>query len=440
MATIASSRAYPSARCGWLMVAVLVAAYAISFVDRQILSLLVDDLQSDLAISDTQIGLLQGPAFGLFYAIMGLPFGWLADRMHRTRLIAAGLMLWTLATMMGGLADSFEFLLVSRMLVGVGEAALVPAAVSLLSDSFAPDRRSLPLAIFTAGVSVGAGLALILGGGLVALARDGIDALPLLGEWLAARAPWQAVLVMAGLIGIPLAMLIALLPDVERRGDQGAAKGAGLFDFLRSEWRLFLPMLAGSALLYLFTNALSAWLPSLFVREFGWAPAVVGVRIGMLILIFALAGNILSGLIATRMTRGGCFNGTLVTMAGGAALMAPIAVIGPLAPSALAAQGAVMLIYFTMSLCFGVATASFVAVTPSAIRGRMVALYVLTGNLVGLGFGPPSVGLVLEHVLGDTERVGTAIALVAAFSVIPGAILLRLALRRHGLRAATILD
>lgn len=422
---------HPSALRAWLLVAILVCAYAISFVDRQILSLLVEDLRRDLAISDAQIGLLQGPAFGIFYAVMGMPFGWLADRANRMRLIAAGLSLWTLATMMGGLADNFSLLFLSRMLVGVGEAALVPAAVSLLADSFPPQRRALPLAIFTGGVSLGAGLALLLGGALVALAKDGVETVPLIGAWLATRQAWQAVLIMAGLAGIPLALLIACLPEPARRQHGEGTPSFGLGSLLRREWRLFVPLLAGSALLYLFSNALAGWMPSLFVREFGWQPAMVGMRMGSIILTCALAGNIVSGLWATRLVARGRPHGSLLVMAGGAALMAPVAILAPLAPDALLVQGGLALVYFAMSLCFGVATASFVAVTPGPIRGRMVALYLLTGNLVGLGFGPPSVALVLDGIVGDASRVGTAIAIVAACSALPGALLLRLALTPH---------
>ncbi len=402
-----------------------------SFVDRQILSLLVEDLRRDLAISDTQIGLLQGPAFGIFYALMGMPFGWLADRTNRIRIIAAGLLLWTLATMAGGLAGSFGPLFVSRMLVGVGEAALVPAAVSLLSDSFSPQRRALPLAIFTAGVSIGAGLALVLGGALIGFARDGVEVVPLIGGWLAARAPWQAVLVMAGLCGVPLALLILCLPDPARRGMADVGDSPGLSAWICQQWRLFVPLLVGSSLLYLFSNALAGWMPSLFIREFGWEPTMVGLRMGTLILVCALTGNVASGVLATRLLAAGRPNGTLLVMVGGAALMAPVAVLAPLAPSAGLAQAGLALVYLSMSLCFGVATASFVAVTPGPIRGRMVALYLLTGNLVGLGLGPPSVALTLDHIVGQASAVGPSLAIVAAFSALPGALLLRLALGPH---------
>lgn len=416
--------------------AVLLLAYAVSFVDRQILSLVVEDLRADLRVSDSQIGLLQGPAFGIFYAVMGLPFGWLADRVHRVRLIAAGLVLWTLMTMLGGFCESFGWLFVTRMGVGVGEAALVPAAVSLLADSFEPRKRALPLAIFTAGVSLGAGLALVLGGVLIGLAQAGLGWLPLIGPVFEGRAVWQSVLILAGLLGVPLAALILFLPEPPRA--QTDASAMRLLPYLRKHRALFGTMLLGASLLYIFSYALSAWLPSLFVRGFGWSPAEVGLRTGLLVLSGALIGNVASGAVATAFVARGRPDGTLLTMAGGATLLAPLAVGGMLVDGATLALAATGAIYFAIALCFGVASASFVAVTPPALRGRMAALYLSAGNLLGMGLGPPSVGVLLDRGFDDPSRVGPAIAIVAALTVTSGAALLWRALPLHRERANAI--
>ena len=415
------------------MVALLLAAYAISFVDRQIVSLLVEDLRRDLAIDDVQVGLLQGPAFGVFYAVMGLPFGWLADRVNRVRLITAGMILWSLMTALGGFASSFELLLLTRMGVGVGEAALVPAAVSLLADAFPRDRRALPLAVFTSGVSVGAGLALVLGGALVGLASGE------LGTWFPEFAAWQIVLILAGALGVPIALAILMLPEPSRGERAVEARGDGLAGCLRGAPGLFGAMLGGCALLYVFSYALSAWMPTMFVRDFGWAPKDVGLRMGLLVLAGALIGNISSGVIATRLTRSGLPNGALLTMVGGAFLLAPMALAAALAPSAGLAQTGIALLYFALALCFGVATASFVAVTPAHVRGRMAALYLSVGNLAGMGLGPPLVGWVLENGLDQPARVGWALALVAAPTIVIGAALLALALPMHRRRALATL-
>ena len=195
----------PRALAGWFAVGVLLAAYAVSFLDRLILTLIVQPLKADLGISDTEFGLLQGPAFALFYATMGLPLGWLADRVHRVRLMAVAILFWSLMTFLSGYATEYWHLLLCRFGVGFGEAALVPAAVSLLADLFPPQRRALPVSVFTAGLAVGSGLALYLGGSFIAFAEQGATQLPLLGPVFEGHAPWQIVLMLAGLVGVPVA-------------------------------------------------------------------------------------------------------------------------------------------------------------------------------------------------------------------------------------------
>ena len=424
---------------GWLLVGVLLVAYALSFVDRQILSLLVGDIRKSFTVGDAQIGLLLGPAFGVFYAVLGMPLGWLADHVARLRLIAGGLLLWTLATMAGGFTDSFAGLAIARMGVGVGEAALVPAAVSLLADAFPPHRRALPLAVFTAGISVGAGAALMLGGSLIAFAGGGAAELPLIGASLGARAPWQVVLILAGLAGVPLAVLIAVLPEPPRsRPSVSAGRADGLIRYLRDHHVLFGGMLGGAALLYVFANALAAWLPSVFVRGFGWSAPQVGVRIGGIILACSLAGTVASGLAATALRARGRGEASFGVMTMGALLLAPAALIAPLAGGPGVAQIGVAATYFALSLCFGVATASFVAVTPARLRGRMIALYLLIGNLFGLGLGPPVVGLLLEEVVGDPGKVGAALAILTLPTTLIGALLLRAVLHRHRRRSVEL--
>ena len=157
---------------GWFAVGVLLAAYTVSFLDRQLLTLLVQPIKADLGLSDTQIGILQGPAFALFYATMGLPLGWLADRVNRVYLMSVAIAFWSLMTFLCGFATDYTHLLLARFGVGFGEAALVPAAVSLLADLFKPERRALPVSVFTCGLAVGSGLALMLGGSFIAFAKS----------------------------------------------------------------------------------------------------------------------------------------------------------------------------------------------------------------------------------------------------------------------------
>ena len=198
--------AWPSAARAWWTVAVLTLTYIVSFVDRTILGLLIEPIKTDLALTDTQIGLVQGLAFGLFYAVMGLPLGWLADRISRRGLIAIGAALWCAATAACGLASTFVQLFAARIGVGIGEAALSPAAMSMISDSFPKERRAVPIGVYAAAAAVGAGFALIVGGSVIQLVSHH-DALVLPGIGEVAR--WQAAFIVVGLGGLVLLPFLA---------------------------------------------------------------------------------------------------------------------------------------------------------------------------------------------------------------------------------------
>ena len=424
---------------GWAAVVVLVLAYAVSFIDRQVVALLVEPLKHDLHLTDSEIGLVQGPAFGIFYALLGMPLGALADRVHRLRLIAAGIFLWSFATAASGFATSFGGLFVARMGVGVGEAALVPAAVSLLADFFTAERRALPMSVLTSGASMGAGLSLLLGGWFVSFAGHGVEGLPLVGPWLALRPVWQVVFLLAGLLGVPIIVAVLCLKEPVRGArDTAHATERPDMRYLLTHWRLFGPLLGGAGLLYIFTNALSAWMPTLFIRQFHWAPAQLGAQLGVPILICAVSGSVVSGLVATWIARSRALDAPLRTMLIGGAALAPLAVLAPLSTDPSLAMVGVVAIYFAIALCFGVATAAFVGITPPALRGRVVALYLLIGNLLGLGLGPYLVGALLDHVFRDPLKVGAALSLVAVCAIVPGLLLMASVFRRYGSRVLAI--
>ena len=158
------SSTYPSSTKAWGLVVVLTIAYAISFVDRQIISLMVEPIKGHLDLSDTQIGLLMGPAFAVVYTLAGIPLGRIADKFSRRNLIVVGMSLWCLMTAASGLARNFMQLFMARMGIGIGEAALSPAALSMISDSFPPEKRTSPIGFYNSAIYIGSGMALILGG------------------------------------------------------------------------------------------------------------------------------------------------------------------------------------------------------------------------------------------------------------------------------------
>src|SRR6185312_13703056 len=195
--TLAMS-AYPRPSTAWWSVALLTFAAVLSYTDRLILTILVDPIRASLHLTDTQLSVLQGAAFAVIYSFIGLPLGRIADLVPRRALLVLAIALWSAGTAACGFARSFEGLLGARLVVGIGEAALAPAAISLIGEYFPPDRRGTAMGVFLGGIVIGAGAAIGIGGGLLELAQAKLlHGLPLIG----ALAPWRIVLLVAGIAG-----------------------------------------------------------------------------------------------------------------------------------------------------------------------------------------------------------------------------------------------
>jgi MFS family permease len=410
----ASDPAAPPSRArGTLLLALLFLAYMLSFLDRQIIALMVDPIKRDLGLDDLQFSLLHGLGFGVFFALAGLPIAIAADRVSRTRIIAAGVAGWSVATSLCGLAQSFATLFLCRVGVGVGEAALAPAAYSLIADSF--DRRRLPLAmaVFSTGSTLGSGLALLAGGELLAalgrLARPS-------GSWAAAFEPWQLAFILAGLPGFALAALVLLLREPPRPRATGVVWRGQIkagFGHMRANLRLY----GGLTACITFTTALSSgfimWFPALLMRSHGLAVEEAGREFGIRFAVFAtlgvLAGGWCVGWLQARIgQRAYCrFIAAAVAIAGTAYALAGAAhgTAGALAWVALA-------IFATQSLA-GVAIAALQIVTPPGIRAQCSAVFLLSVNLLGYGLGAPLVAAAGKLVFAGAAPLGPALMLVA---------------------------
>jgi MFS family permease len=219
-----NNNGYPSATRAWVTVAILMVAYVLSFIDRQILNLLVGPIRRDLMISDTQMSLLMGLSFALFYTVCGIPLGRLADTKSRRGLIAIGVLFWSAATAACGMAKLYWQFLICRIGVGVGEAALSPAAYSLIADSFPAERRATAISVYSMGVYLGSGIAFLLGGLVIKFASaQGDVMLPVLGE----VRPWQLIFLILGAAGVLFTLLMLAVREPARRWCRcsGAAGG-----------------------------------------------------------------------------------------------------------------------------------------------------------------------------------------------------------------------
>ena len=320
-AAVTGGAAYPRRGYAWTVVAILIATAILSYTDRQVLSLLVDPIRHDLKISDTQISLLLGAAFAVVYGVAGLPLGFFADRTSRRNLIFGGVVVWSLATIACGLSRDFNAIFASRLFVGLGEAVLSPAAISLISDYFPPQRRGFAVGLFLSGIAMGSGVAILIGGGVLRAVDLGV----LAGTPLAAEAPWRLVLLLIGLPGLIWSLIILAIREPARQADaasQSADAAAPVNRF--AAWAKAAPVYAVVATASLVDNAVGAWSPSLLIREFAKDPGKIGIELGLLLTIGFGGGVLIGGLLADRA---GSFGRKLAVCLTSAGLILPAALL-----------------------------------------------------------------------------------------------------------------
>ncbi|MGH7027611.1 spinster family MFS transporter [Brevundimonas sp.] len=396
---------------------VFLLAYILSFVDRQILSLLVDPIKRDLGVSDLQMGLLQGFAFALLYAFLGVPVGLLADRTVRKRIIAYGVVFWSAATALCGFAGNYALLFAARMGVGVGEATLSPSAHSFLSDAFEPAKLARAMAIYTMGITLGGGMAYLIGGTVVAaVANADTTHLPLIG----AMRPWQMAFLIVAAPGVLVAALVAMVKEPARRSLVGAAETASrpglkaVTRYVGGQWRAFVPIYMTSSVLGILGYSLASWFPTLLIRNHDLAPGTAGLYMGAIYLALGSAGSICGGLLSEHLARRDRPEANLLTVGlVSAALIVP-AILAPLAGPLWATLALLCVLTFLANSFFGSSIAALQLATPNTMRATNSALFLLVNNLIGLSLGAAAVPVINAVLFAGSENVGPAIALIAA--------------------------
>ena len=408
----------------WLTVIILLTAAIISFIDRQLLSLLIDPIKRDLGVSDFQMGLLVGPAFALFHALAGIPCGWLADRAGRGKVVAGGIALWSALTAASGFAASYPQLFLARMGVGVGEATLGPSAHSLIADSFDSKRLPLAMSVYSTGVALGAGLAFAFGAQAVSLVGHLPDNLPLVGG----LRDWQLAFVVVGLPGLAVALLVLLVVrDPRPKGQQaeGNAIFAGLGPLWRENRRLILTYLTAISALTGSGYASLTWLPAHFIRNFGWTPQEAGLMLGVMLMVAGVAGALAAGAAGSFLARRGVLDAQLRVILGAALLHAPLTAAVTLVGSSTLAVALMAPATFLSSAFVALGPAAVQAATPVALRGRVAAIVLMVTSLAGMVAGPVGVGALTSFAFGNDKAVGIGLAIVAgALSLVGGLCLL----------------
>ena len=427
---MADESGYPSRPYAWAVVAILIATAVLSYTDRQVLSLLVDPIRGELGISDGQVSLLLGTAFAVVYGITGIPLGFLADRTSRRNLIFLGVLVWSCGTLACGLSHSFGQLFSARIVVGLGEAVLSPAAISLISDYFPPSRRGTAVGFFLSGIAMGIGAAILIGGGVLHMVESGV----LAGTPLASQPAWRLVLLLIGAPGLlwSLAILVIREPvrranesssDAEVRTTGGSTQGVNVATntpssparatWRSTSWARVIPIYIVVATASLVDNAVGAWAPSLLIRHFARDPAQVGIQLGFLLTAGFGGGVLLGGWLADRAgSRGGWPYKLGVCLASGL-LILPVSLLIN------GSQFNVVLLsvpaYFALS---GIVTAcgfsAILDVVPNRSRGLAMAISFFLNVAIGASAGPSAVTAASDHVFGPGAGLGPALTLTVA--------------------------
>jgi len=432
--------AYPSAAYAWFMVGALVLACMVSYIDRQVVAIVVAPMKAYLHVSDSQIGWLYG-IFAMFYAVAGVPIAWLADRRSRTKLVGSGILLWSLVTMSCAVARTFGQVLLARVGVGIGEAVLVPSANSLIGDLLPRSKIPLAVSVFIAGSVAGSGIAFIVGGIILSLVqKGGVVSLPVLGV----IEPWQRVFLYCGLLGLVLVPLLFLLREPRRRnlatGRQNATL-AEIMAFYRSNRSTLILHHLGFLALSLMGFAFAFWSVSYFTRVHGLPAATAAQAFGWIYLVFGSAASIWPPILAERFAKAGQRDANIRAAMIGGGLAIVFILVSQQMPSAFWA----ILAYVPAMLCvpspFGLAYGSLTVITPPAMRAIVTSIYMFVVSL-GMLLGPPIAGFFNERLFPQSDGVRYSLSALCLISGMCGLLLLGLGRKHYGrsLQAADVLE
>lgn len=429
----AAAGGYPRPILAWGVVAALFLAYIFSFIDRMIIGLLVEPIKADLTISDTQISLLQGLAFALFYTVAGIPIGRMVDRVMRMRMIAGGVALWSVATAICGWAGTFGQLFVARMGVGVGEAVLSPPAYSVIADSFPARRLGLAMGVYGLGAAVGAGAAFLLGAGVIGLvAHADTVMLPALGTFRV----WQLAFLAVGLPGLLVALLFLALPEPARREPDGGTRAVQevtpaklVWAFARLRAGMLVTILGGASLINLGVQAGIAWFPAILMRGHSLDIVSAGTLAGTALIAGGVLGTVGGGWLADRMA-GGTPAARLKLCVAVSPIGAAAGLLFPLLGNLVAVWLAFALFFAAASVTVGVVPTVLQQVIPNRMRGTVSSVYLFAISVIGIGMGPTAAALLADRIFVDPDGIRIAVAICVPIAYIAATLLYVSAQRR----------
>ena len=369
-----------------LTLLLLTLAYFFSYMDRQILAILQEDIIKDLHFSDTQMAILSGLAFAIFYAGLGIPVAWLADRSNRVRIIASALAIWSAFTALGGLATNFWQLLGARIGVGIGEAGSSPPSHSIIADLYPPDKRASAMSIYSLGVGLGAAFGTIIGG------------------VVATYYGWRVAMYVIGLPGLLLALIIWLVVPEPKRGLSDAqiamdeTTKPSLADGFTTLFanRAALHVVAGFTLTSMIGYGLTAFGPSFMQRSFGLTKLDIALKVAPAGAVIVAIAAIISGRLADRLTRRHGLYSQSFMVAVFKTIALPLTLCFYFATSAEFAIAAYFCSILFSTAYLGVTFSLIQSQAPIKLRSTWAAITLLINNMIGLGLGPLIVGKISD--------------------------------------------
>ncbi len=425
-----SATTYPKPAYAWYVVVLMMCFYVLSFMDRQIIAVLIEPIKADLSLSDVQISLLGGLSFVLFYSTAGVFIGRLADSLNRPFLIAAGVFIWSLTTAVSGLAAKFWQLLFLRMGVGLGESALLPSTLSLLAEYFPPKRLATPTSVFLLGAPIGIGLSFSLGGLIYGVAVE-ISSAP---DWqevalIGGAAAWKLVLLFLGVLGMAMTLLMTTVREPRNMRHETAGVGkkskAKIADaatlgevkaYAKENWLAIGALYFGMALISLAAYSQGFWDITFLTRSYGWDAATGGFWYGMVQLFAGLSGMLFGGIVADRLSKRGVHASSVIMVTIGAGFSVPFSFIYPLVGSPTAALTLMIFAIFGSNMAFACAASAVQRLFPVAMLGLAAGIYYFISNAVGIGIGPTLVAGITDYVFEDASMIRYSLAAVGGVS------------------------
>ena len=402
---------------GWYAVIILLLAYVLSFVDRIIISLLVIPIQSDLEISDTQMGLLMGLAFAIFYVAIGIPIAKLSDEKSRRIIVSIGIFLWSLMTAACGLAKSFPHLFFARIGVGVGEATLSPAAYSMIADYFSENKLGRAIAVYQSGALFGGGLAFIIGGIVVnfAVNADSIT-LPIIGV----LQPWQIAFIVVGLPGVLMALVMLTVKEPKRTGmKEEFGKSVSIRDtvlFVFANWKVYMAVFIGFGMLAIPITTVFTWFPTYLQRVHEVSIAESGRVLGLILFFLSSSGVLFGGWLVDYLKSKNYQDSFFRVGLMAAVLPVPFSLfVSSLANFDITIALLCPFVFFA-SMPLAVGPIILQIISPNQLRAQMAAIYMLFMNLLTAAIATTGIGFITDYLLHSDLAVGQSITIVNLIS------------------------